>query len=100
MCTSIAMNTEDFYFGRTMDIEYSFNEKVVFTPRNYPIAFRRNDTLRRHYAMLGMASVVEDYPLYAEAVNERGLCIAGLNFPDNAYYPSKEDPLKKKYFSL
>ncbi len=95
MCTSIAMNTEDFYFGRTMDIEYSFNEKVVFTPRNYPIAFRRNDTLRRHYAMLGMASVVEDYPLYAEAVNERGLCIAGLNFPDNAYYPPRADPLKK-----
>lgn len=95
MCTSIAMNTEDFYFGRTMDIEYSFNEKVVFTPRNYPIPFRRNDTLHRHYAMLGMASVMEDYPLYAEAVNERGLCIAGLNFPDNAYYPPKEDPVKK-----
>lgn len=95
MCTSIAMNTEDFYFGRTMDIEYSFNENVVFTPRNYPIAFRRNDTLRRHYAMLGMASVMEGYPLYAEAVNERGLCVAGLNFPDNAYYPPGEDPIKQ-----
>ena len=71
MCTSIAMNTEDFYFGRTMDIEYSFGEKVVFTPRNYPISFRKNDTLHRHYAMLGMASVMENYPLYAEAVNER-----------------------------
>ena len=67
MCTSIAMNTEDFYFGRTMDIEYSFNENVVFTPRNYPIPFRRNGTLRRHYALLGMASVMEGYPLYAEA---------------------------------
>lgn len=95
MCTSIAMNTEDFYFGRTMDIEYSFNEKVVFTPRNHPIAFRRNDTLRRHYAMLGMASVMEGYPLYAEAVNERGLCVAGLNFPDSAYYPPKEDPIRQ-----
>lgn len=95
MCTSIAMNTEDFYFGRTMDIEYSFDENVVFTPRNYPIAFRRNDTLYRHYALLGMASVREGYPLYAEAVNERGLCIAGLNFPDNAYYPPKEDPVKQ-----
>lgn len=94
MCTSIAMNTEDFYFGRTMDIEYSFGEKVVFTPRNYPISFRKNDTLHRHYAMLGMASVMENYPLYAEAVNERGLCIAGLNFPDNAYYPQKEDPVR------
>ena len=95
MCTSIAMNTEDFYFGRTMDIEYSFNENVVFTPRNYPIPLRRSDTLHRHYAMLGMASVVEGYPLYAEAVNERGLCIAGLNFPDSAYYPPKEDPVKQ-----
>lgn len=95
MCTSIAMNTEDFYFGRTMDIEYSFNERVVYTPRNYPIPFRRNDTLRRHYAMLGMASVMEGYPLYAEAVNERGLCAAGLNFPDSAYYPPKEDPVKQ-----
>lgn len=95
MCTSIAMNTEDFFFGRTMDIEYSFNENVVFTPRNYPIAFRRSDTLRRHYAMLGMANVMEGYPLYAEAVNERGLCVAGLNFPDNAYYPPGEDPIKQ-----
>ena len=32
-------------------------------------------------------------PLYAEAVNERGLCIAALNFPDNAYYSPKEDPV-------
>lgn len=95
MCTSIAMNTEDFYFGRTMDIEYSFGENVVFTPRNYSLSFRRNDTLHRHYAMLGMASVRDDYPLYAEAVNERGLCIAALNFPDNAYYSPKEDPVKQ-----
>lgn len=95
MCTSIAMNTEDFYFGRTMDIEYSFNEKVVYTPRNYPIPFRRNNTLHRHYAMLGMASVMDGYPLYAEAVNERGLCAAALNFPDSAYYPPKEDPIKQ-----
>lgn len=95
MCTSIAMNTEDFYFGRTMDIEYSFNEKVVYTPRNYPIPFRRNNALHRHYAMLGMASVMDGYPLYAEAVNERGLCAAALNFPDSAYYPPKEDPIKQ-----
>ena len=95
MCTSIAMNTEDFYFGRTMDIEYSFGENIVFTPRNFSLSFRRNDTLHRHYAMLGMASVRDGYPLYAEAVNERGLCIAGLNFPDSAYYPPKEDPIKQ-----
>lgn len=95
MCTSIAMKTQDFYFGRTMDFEYNFNESVVFTPRNYPLPFRRTDILDKHYAILGMATVVEGYPLYADAVNEAGLCIAGLNFPDTAYYPSSEDSNSK-----
>lgn len=90
MCTSIAMKTNDFYFGRTMDLESNFNECVVFTPRNYPFNFRKAGSLRRHYAMLGMASIVDGVPLYAEAVNEKGLCMAGLNFPDNAYYPPEE----------
>ncbi len=90
MCTSIAMKTNDFYFGRTMDLEYSFNECVVFTPRNYPVSFRKAGMMKHHYALLGMASIAEGFPLYAEAVNEKGLCIAGLNFPDNAYYPPKE----------
>ena len=90
MCTSIAMTTNDFYFGRTMDFEYNFNECVVFTPRNYPLPFRRTSIMDKHYAMLGMATVMEGYPLYAEAVNEKGLCMAGLNFPDTAYYPSEE----------
>lgn len=94
MCTSIAMNTQDFYFGRTMDLDREFGARVIFTPRNYPFAFRREGTLRRHYALLGMATVSERYPLYAEAVNEVGLCIAGLNFPDNAYYPSDPDDNK------
>lgn len=90
MCTSIAMKTCDFYFGRTLDLEYNFDECVVFTPRNYLINFRKAGILRHHYAMLGMATVKDGYPLYAEAVNEKGLCIAGLNFPDNAYYPPEE----------
>ncbi|MCI9493502.1 MAG: choloylglycine hydrolase family protein [Lachnospiraceae bacterium] len=90
MCTSIAMKTNDFYFGRTMDLEYNFNECVVFTPRNYPVPFRKMGMMKRHYALLGMATVMNGFPLYAEAANEKGLCIAGLNFPDNAYYPPDE----------
>ena len=91
MCTSIAKRTHDFYFGRTMDIEYNFDESVIFTPRNYSLPFRKMSTLDRHYAILGIATVKEGYPLYADAMNERGLCIAGLNFPDNAYYPDPKD---------
>ena len=36
--------------------------------------------------MIGMANVTKNYPLYAEAANEKGVCIAGLNFPGNACY--------------
>ena len=42
--------------------------------------------LKAHYAMIGMAAVVDNYPLYFEATNEKGLSMAGLNFPENAVY--------------
>ena len=32
------------------------------------------------------AYVTENYPLYYDAINEKGLCIAGLNFVGNAHY--------------
>jgi len=40
MCTSMAMKTSGFYFGRNMDIDYGFGEQVVIAPRNYPFQFR------------------------------------------------------------
>lgn len=90
MCTSIALRTKDFYFGRNLDLEYGFGENVVITPRYYPFEFRRTGKMEAHYALIGMAAVQEEYPLYAEAVNEKGLCIAGLNFPRDAWYPAEE----------
>lgn len=86
MCTSIAMTQQHFYFGRNLDLEYSFGEEVVLTPRQYVFRYRKEEAAAAGYAMIGMANVVEDYPLYAEAVNEKGLGMAGLNFPGNAFY--------------
>lgn len=91
MCTAISMNMGGFYFGRNLDLEYQFGERVVFTPRNFPFSFRKEKPLNQHLALIGMATVQEGYPLYAEAANERGLCMAGLSFPDNAYYPESLD---------
>lgn len=85
MCTSIAFPERELY-GRNLDLEYHFGEKVVVTPRSHAFAFRHIEPLERHYAMIGMASVAEDTPLYAEAVNEKGLYMAGLYFPGNARY--------------
>lgn len=86
MCTSLTFQTSDFYFGRNLDLEYNFGEKVVITPRQYPFVFKFAGTLSKHYAMIGTAQITDGCPLYAEAVNEKGLCLAGLNFPGNAVY--------------
>lgn len=90
MCTALSYKTRDHYFGRNLDLERGFRESVVITPRHYPFAFRRMPPADTHYAMIGMASIVDGYPLYYEATNERGLSMAGLNFPGHAYYPPEE----------
>lgn len=91
MCTCITYKNGDFYFGRNLDLECGFGEKVVITPRKYRFDFREEEALDEHYAMIGMAAVSGGYPLYAEAVNEKGLCMAGLNFPLSARYNEKKD---------
>ena len=86
MCTAATYRTKDFYFGRTLDYEFSYGEEITVTPRNYPFSFRYLPEKREHYAIIGMAHVEEDYPLYYDAVNEKGLGMAGLNFVGNAVY--------------
>lgn len=90
MCTAIAYKTKDHYFGRNLDYEFAYNQTVTVTPRNYPFTFRRTGEMKTHYAMIGMAYVQEDYPLYYDATNEKGLSIAGLNFPKNADYKPEQ----------
>lgn len=86
MCTAVAYHTKDHYFGRNLDYEFSYNETVTITPRNYEFKFRQLGDLKSHYAMIGMAYVVDNCPLYYDAANEKGLGVAGLNFPGNAFY--------------
>ena len=91
MCTSITVSSPFCLHGRNLDLEYSFGEQVVITPRGYEFRFHCRPSLPRHLAMIGMANVANEYPLYAEAVNEAGLYMAGLNFPGNAFYPPREE---------
>lgn len=92
MCTAISLTTKNHYFGRNLDLEYSYIETITITPRYFPFPFRNKETLTSHYALIGTAFVQDNYPLYYDATNEKGLSMAGLNFPENAYYfPSKDD---------
>ncbi len=86
MCTSVSFLTKEHYFGRTLDMEISYNEKVIITPRNFNLKFRLSNDLNNHYAIIGMGIVVDNYPLYYDATNEKGLSVAGLNFPVTARY--------------
>lgn len=91
MCTAISYKTKDHYFGRNLDLEYFYEETVVVTPRHYSFMFRKERAFPKHYAMIGMAYVVQDYPLYYDAVNEKGLGMATLNFSGNAVYQCEKN---------
>ena len=91
MCTAITYNTKNHYFGRNLDLEYSYKETVTITPRNYEFKFRKVKELKNHYAIIGMAYIANNYPLYYDAINEKGLGMAGLNFPGNADYKEEKE---------
>ena len=91
MCTAITFSGKDFYFGRTLDLEHTYGEEVVIVPRNFPLPFRQCPHLAHHYAIIGMAHVADGYPLYYDAANEAGVCMAGLNFPGFAHYMPSAD---------
>jgi choloylglycine hydrolase len=101
MCTAISYKNGGSYFGRTLDIEKSFGESVTITPRLFPLRFNDMGIMGAHYAFIGMAHVLKGYPLYYDAVNEKGLGIAALNFTQNAHYRPREDNKENiSYFEL
>lgn len=87
MCTTIAIAGQQFCFGRNMDIAEDFGQQVLLVPERAPLPLRQETALDTHYAILGMARLQDGFPLFADAMNEHGLCMAGLNFPQFAHYP-------------
>lgn len=70
-----------------MDIDCSFGEHLVVSARGVTRHYQHlEDTAAAGRTLIGMASVVQDTALYAEAMNEDGLYCAGLNFPRTAHY--------------
>lgn len=97
MCTAIRFNDDkgNFYFGRNLDWTFDYGEKVVITPREYHYnsAFL-GELAPKHGALIGMAIIEENKPLYFDAANEAGLAVAGLNFPGYAAFAPA--PLENK----
>lgn len=89
MCTGVRFidNNGGMYFGRNLDWSVPYGQKVVITPRGYKYnsAFLGEMNMKGG-AIIGMAIVAENTPLYFDCANESGLAIAGLNFPGYAQY--------------
>ena len=83
MCTCIANSR---FFGRTLDVDRDYSPQLVLMPEQYPLTFRKCATPTLHFAILGTACVVDDYPLFFDAMNNHGLAMAGLNFPESCRY--------------
>ena len=48
MCTAATYKSKDFYFGRTLDYEFSYGDQIVITPRNYAFNFRHVGDMKNH----------------------------------------------------
>ena len=94
MCTAATYQGKNFYFGRNLDYEFDYGQKVLVTGRNYLMHFNHVDDIKSHYAMIGMGITLGNLPQYFEGMNEKGLAMAGLNFVGNAYYNDEIVPGK------
>ncbi len=95
MCTAVVFGEKNSYFGRNLDLERVYREQVVFTPRGFELCGRSRKPLSRHFAIMGMATVIDGYPLYYDGFNEHGLSIAGLNFVQSTQYSSRREEGKE-----
>ena len=89
MCTGVRFSDDNgnMYFGRNLDWSTGYGQKVVLTPRGYSYKSAFLGEMKpQQGAIIGMAIVVENTPLYFDCANEAGLAVAGLNFPGYASY--------------
>lgn len=101
MCTCIYLKGKNNYFGRNMDIHYSFNEQIINVKKGKEFILKNSKILRIKYSLLGIGTIINNYPLFSDAMNEKGLAIAGLNFLNNAYYfEYKEDKINITPYEL
>ncbi|MBQ7040824.1 choloylglycine hydrolase [Candidatus Saccharibacteria bacterium] len=96
MCTAVRFNDDkgNMYLGRNLDWSTGYGEKVVITPKGYNYHSAFLGDMAPKNAIIGMAIIEENVPLYFDCANEAGLAVAGLNFPGYAEYEKDAVPGK------
>lgn len=95
MCTGIRFSDDkgNMYAGRNLDWECGYGEGITIAPRNYERQYAFVPAATGH-ATIGTCIIVNDMPLYFDCGNEKGLYIAGLNFPGYAQFEKDQVPGK------
>lgn len=98
MCTGIRFTDThgNMFFGRNLDWECGYGEQVFVTPRNYQRPYAFDGEARGGHALIGTAIVAEGIPLYFDCGNEKGLAVAGLNFPGEGFAQYEPAPVEGK----
>lgn len=88
MCTGLRFsdNQGNLYFARNLDWSCGYGQRVVITPTGYQTHSPFGAVPEVKHPIIGMGIVAEDTPLYFDCANDRGLAVAGLNFPGYARY--------------
>ena len=101
MCTALSISGEKNLFGRTFDLDRSYGERVVITPRNFGFSFLRDIADKDNMGIVGIGCTRGGFPLYYDGINEKGLGMAALNFPESAkYLPAESGKLNVASFEL
>ena len=69
-----------------MDIYYHLDFQTAETKSDDGFSFSNGVHLNKCYGIIGTAVEADDCPLFADGMNTEGLCMAGLEFPEWAYY--------------
>lgn len=86
MCTAITLNNQEMFLqARTMDYPYDVENILVFVPRNHEIKLTFDQKIYKHHAFIGMA-FSNNKNIVCDGINEHGLSVSALYFPDYAYY--------------
>ncbi|MBV7392289.1 choloylglycine hydrolase family protein [Enterococcus sp. ALS3] len=98
MCTSLTLQADsgNNFLARTMDFGFSLNGKPTVIPRNYKWQSVFSKDQKTKYGCVGTGRKIDEYVL-ADGVNEKGLAIAELYYPNEASYSSIPAPNKLNF---
>ena len=91
MCTSLTFHSSHMFLARTMDYAYDLKSEPIAIPRNYRIPCMAQDYVETKYGFMGTGGEHTGLEV-SDGVNERGLAIAQLYYPNEAVYADAPEP--------